>query len=42
MNALEKKWEFIVMAGEMNRWIEETFGEESEGLNRPVFKIIDS
>jgi hypothetical protein len=21
MNALEKKWEFLVMAGEMNRWI---------------------
>lgn len=23
MNALEKKWEFIVMAGEMNKWIDE-------------------
>ena len=21
MNALEKKWEFLVMAGEMNKWI---------------------
>ena len=34
MNALEKKWEFVVMAGEMNRWIEENTKEEEE-LPRP-------
>jgi hypothetical protein len=24
MNALEKKWELVVMAGEMNKWIHDT------------------
>jgi hypothetical protein len=34
MNALEKKWEFVVMAGEMNRWIEESWGDK-ETEDRP-------
>lgn len=41
MNALEKKWEFVVMAGEMNKWIEETGKETEECELRPVFKIIN-
>lgn len=35
MNALEKKWEFIVMAGEMNKWIAEAKGP------KPEFKVIN-
>lgn len=30
MNALEKKWEFVVMAGEMNKWIEEAVTKEDD------------
>jgi hypothetical protein len=27
MNALEKKWELVVMAGEMNKWIYDSLPE---------------
>ena len=36
MNALEKKWEFLVMAGEMNKWISESKGPKYE------FKVLNS
>jgi len=43
MNALEKKWQFVVMAGEMNKWIEESLSEEQrdKGYVPPRFKVIN-
>lgn len=44
MNALEKKWELVVMAGEMNKWIYDSLTENDHENNRvPVrFKIVNS
>lgn len=44
MNALEKKWEFVVMAGEMNKWIAQAQSEEErEAATPPVrFKVVSS
>jgi hypothetical protein len=44
MNALEKKWELVVMAGEMNKWIYDSLTENDHENNRiPVrFKIANS
>ncbi len=43
MNALEKKWELVVMAGEMNKWIYESQPDiEKENKKTPaLFKIVN-
>lgn len=44
MNALEKKWELVVMAGEMNKWIYDSLTANDHENNRvPVrFKIVNN